>query len=179
MKKTAAFLVYKLCIAAVAFFITDVLYAQKGSANGNARRSVFAEYLSAGNFISVNYDHVFRKGSSFSAAYRVGFSAAKNTIGLPAGICFFNGQQSSHAEFSLVFIPFVEDYQYLFKSGNLSDKKLYIVPGIGYRYQKPAGGFFFRIVASPVISLDPRSDNFWKMDGTLLAGITADAGYCF
>lgn len=146
---------------------------------GNARNTFFAEYLSTGTFFSANYDRVFRKGSSFSASYRIGLAAGKNSIGLPVGIQFFSGQQSSHLEFCLVALPFVEDYKYLFSSGNRSDKKAYIIPGAGYRYQKPEGGFFFRSIVAPVFLLDPRSDNFWKMDGKLLPGITVAAGYSF
>ena len=92
---------------------------------------------------------------------------------------FFNGQGNSHAEFSLVVVPFAEDYKYLFSAGNQSDKKLYIIPGAGYRFQKPDGGFFFRTIVAPVVFLDPRSDNFWKMDAKLLPGITVAAGYSF
>ncbi len=179
MKKITAFLFYKICIPVSVCFTAVTLSAQSPSAGGGARNTFFAEYLSPGNFFSVNYERVFRKGASFSAAYRVGFSAAKNTIGLPIGISFFNGQGNSHAEFSLVVVPFAEDYKYLFSAGNQSDKKLYIIPGAGYRYQKPEGGFFFRTIVAPVILLDPRSDNFWKMDGKLLPGITVAAGYSF
>lgn len=149
------------------------------SADKGGRNAFFAEFISTGNVISVNYDRVFRKRSSFSASYRVGLSAAKKSIGLPVGISFFSGHGNSHAEFGLVVIPFVEDYKYLFSAGNRSDKKLYIVPGAGYRYQKPEGGFFFKTIVAPVVLLDPRSDNFWKMDGKLLAGITVGAGYSF
>ncbi|MEQ1797627.1 MAG: hypothetical protein ABL872_06725 [Lacibacter sp.] len=179
MKKRSVFLCYKICILLFVFFTAVTLSAQSPADGENARNTFFAEYLSTGTFFSVNYDRVFWNGSSFSASYRFGVSAAKNSIGLPVGISFFNGRGNSHAEFGLVVIPFVEDYKYLFSAGNRSDKKLYIVPGAGYRFQKPGGGFFFKSILAPVIFLDPRSDNFWKMDGKLLPGITVAAGYSF
>ena len=179
MKKITAFLCYKICLLLFVCFTAVTLSAQSPGAGENARNTFFAEYLSTDNFFSVNYDRVFRKGSSFSVSYRVGLAAGKNSIGLPVSISFFSGEGNSHAEFCLVVLPFVEDYKYLFSYGNRSDKKAYIIPGAGYRYQKPEGGFFFRSIVTPVISLDPRSDNFWKMDGKLLPGVTVAAGYSF
>lgn len=179
MKKTIAFLFYPFCVLLFVCFTAVTVSGQPASSGGSARHTVFAEYLSAGSFFSVNYERVFRKGASFSAAYRNGLSAATTAIGLPVGISFFNGQGNSHAEFGLLVIPFVEDYKYLFSAGNRSDKKIYLIPGAGYRYQKAEGGFFFKTIVAPVVLLDPRSDNFWKMDGQLLPGITVGAGYGF
>ncbi len=179
MKKMTLFLFYIFVFLLFIFYPAGSLSAQVSSAGINAPNTFFAEYLSTGSFFSVNYERVFSKGSSLSAAYRVGLSAAKKTVGLPLGIHFFNGQRNSHVEFGLLVVPFVENYKYLFSAGNRSDKKIYIIPGAGYRYQNPAGGLFFRSVVAPVILLDPRSDNFWKMDGRVLPGIAVAGGFCF
>ena len=76
-------------------------------------------------------------------------------------------------------MPYVEDYEKLFSPGSPSDKKLDIIPGCGYRFQNPGGGFFFKIIAAPIINLDPLSDNFWKMEGKVYAGGSIGAGINF
>jgi len=94
-------------------------------------------------------------------------------------LIFFTGQSASHAEFSITAVPYIETYKDLFSGNNLSDKKLYLIPGAGYRYQKPGGGFFFKVIVAPVIYLDPPSDHFWKMDTKVYPGITGGAGFSF
>jgi hypothetical protein len=144
-----------------------------------ARNTVYADFLSRDVYYSINYDRVFSEGEKFNKSYRAGFSVFRNIIALPLGINFFSGQGNSHFEFGVTLMPYVEDYKKLFSSGSLSDKKLDIIPGAGYRYQKPGGGFFFKIIAAPIIHLDPRSDNFWKMDGKLYPGGSIGAGVSF
>ncbi|MBI3139052.1 MAG: hypothetical protein HYZ15_10735 [Sphingobacteriales bacterium] len=144
-----------------------------------SRNSVYAEGTSKGALYSINYDHIFRLGARFTDTYRIGFSLLNNTIALPLGINFLTGDGFHHVEFGLTLVPLVEKYQQLFSAGNISDKKLYIIPGAGYRYQPPGGGFFFKIIAAPIIYLDPPSDHFWKMDGTVYAGGSIGAGISF
>lgn len=147
--------------------------------NFTARNTIYVDGTSKGAYYSVNYDRVFSEGEKFSKSYRAGFTILNHVIAFPLGINFFTGRQQDHFEFGLTVVPYVEDYEKLFSPGNLSDKKIYIIPGAGYRYQKPGGGFFFKIIASPVIFLDPPSDNFWKMDGKVYPGGSIGAGISF
>ena len=158
----------------VAFATTS--YSQD---NNYARNTLYADFASKGATYSINYDRIFSVGEKLSKSYRIGFSVLKNAVAVPLGINFFTGHNDSHVEFSLTVVPYIETYKDLFSGNNLSDKKLFIIPGAGYRYQKPGGGFFFKAIVAPVIYLDPPSDNFWKMDGKVYAGITAGAGYSF
>jgi hypothetical protein len=144
-----------------------------------ARNAIYAEGTSKGAYYSINYDHIYRLGASFTNTYRVGFSLLKNAIALPIGLNFLKGDGFHHFEFGLTVVPYVENYQKLFQAGSLSDKKIYLIPGAGYRFQPPGGGFFFKVIAAPIIYLDPPSDNFWKMDGKVYAGGSVGAGICF
>jgi len=144
-----------------------------------ARNTVYADFISRDVYYSINYDRLFSEGEKFNKSYRIGFSVFSNIMALPVGINFFSGHGNDHFEFGVTFVPYIEDYKKLFSPGNLSDKKLDVIPGAGYRYQKPGGGFFFKIIAGPVINLDPPSDNFWKMDGKLYAGGSIGAGISF
>lgn len=144
-----------------------------------ARNTLYAEGTSHGAYYSINYDRIFRLGANFTNTYRVGFSLLNNAIALPIGLNFLKGDGFHHFEFGLTVVPYVENYQKLFSAGSLSDKKIYLIPGAGYRYQPPGGGLFFKAILAPVIFLDPPSDNFWKMDGTVYAGGSVGAGISF
>jgi hypothetical protein len=168
-RKIVAFVGAFCCCLTVAF-----CYGQEKSIN-----TFYADFASKGALYSVNYDRVFGQGENLSKTYRVGVSFLKDVIAVPLGINFFTGHQSSHVEFSLTVVPYIEHYSNLFSGDNLSDKKLYIIPGAGYRYQPVAGGFFFKAIAAPIIYLDPPSDNFWKMSTKIYPGITAGLGYSF
>jgi hypothetical protein len=151
----------------------------KAQENITAHNTVYADFLSRDVYYSINYDRLFSEGEKFNKSYRVGFSVFSNIVALPVGINLFSGHGNDYFEFGVTLVPYMEDYKKLFSASNLSDKKLDIIPGAGYRYQKPDGGFFFKIIADPVINLDPPSDNFWKMDGKLYAGGSISAGISF
>lgn len=160
-----------------------LLFACGISANAQdvaiARNTVYAEGTSHGAYYSINYDRIFRLGANFTNTYRIGFSLLNNAVALPVGLNFLKGDGFHHFEFGLTVVPYVENYQKLFQAGSLSDKKIYLIPGAGYRYQPPGGGLFFKAIVAPVIYLDPPSDNFWKMDGKVYAGGSVGAGISF
>jgi len=180
MKKMTRQLCSKTSISILTLFLLIVLnlsgYAQDVAI---ARNTIYAEGSSHGAYYSINYDRIFRFGAHFTNTYRVGFSLLNNAMALPIGLNFLKGDGFHHFEFGLTVVPYVENYQKLFSAGNLSDKKIYLVPGAGYRYQPPGGGFFFKAIVAPVIYLDPPSDNFWKMDGKVYAGGSVGAGISF
>lgn len=165
-------------LIAFLFFCAGESFAQS-SKTFSAKSTAYVEGATQGPAYSINYDRIFSEGKVFAKSYRFGFSVYNDVLAFPIGINFITGRNEHHAEFSLTAIPYIEKFQKLFASGNLSDKKMYIIPGAGYRYQKPAGGFFFKAVAAPVLLLDPPSDNFWKMEPKLFAGISVGAGYSF
>lgn len=144
-----------------------------------AVNTMYADFASRGAYYSLNYDRIFREREKITTSYRAGFSVTGKTIALPLGINFFTGHNASHTEFSLTLVPYIEDYKSFLSANDLSDKKMLIIPGIGYRYQKTEGGLFIKAVASPAIYLDPPSDYFWKMDGKLYPVLTAGIGYSF
>jgi hypothetical protein len=168
-----------MAFVAVLFFSLSVNSGYGQFAQKITRNSLYAGFATHGAFYSLNYDRIFSPGKKISKSCSAGFSFLKDAIAMPLGIHFFTGSDASHAEFGLTVVPYIEKYNDLFSGANRSDKKLYIIPGAGYRYQKPAGGFFFKAALAPVIYLDPASDNFWKMDGKVLFGATGAAGFSF
>ncbi len=143
------------------------------------RNTIYAEGAVNSLVYCLNYDRIFSSGKTFTKTYHTGFSVYSNILAVALGLHFFTGQKAHHTEFGLTFIPYVENYKKLGNSANESDKKLYIISGAGYRYQKKEGGFFCKAIAGPVLALDPPSGNFWKMDGKIYGGISIAAGFSF
>jgi hypothetical protein len=168
-----------LFTTAAILFLLPASKAQSTQNNFTARNTLYADFATRGAYYSVNYDRIFKEGQRFTKSYRAGFSVTAKTIALPLGINFFTGHHVSHMEYSLTLVPYIDKYKSFLSANDLSDKKMLIIPGIGYRYQQPEGGFFFKAVAAPAIHLDPPSDNFWKMDGKLYPVLTVGAGYSF
>ena len=155
------------------------LYAQLDRENNSGKNTFYIELASRGSFYSVNYDHIFHEGNKLSTSFRIGFSIERDAISFPLGLNLITGKENHHAEFGLTLIPFIDHYKTFLSGDNLSDKKIYVIPFIGYRFQKPSGGIFFKASVSPLIFLDPPSDDFWNMDPKVYAYGNIGIGFCF
>ena len=150
------------------------------SQNDDFKRNTFyAGFANDGALYSINYDRIFNSKKKFLLSYRIGFSILEDAVSAPLGINMITGKNSSHAEFSFTIMPYIDKYQSFLSNNDISDTYIYLIPGFGYRFQKPQGGFFFRVMASPTIFLDPPSSNFWKMDPRLKFIIGGGLGYSF
>lgn len=156
------------------FLISFSCTAQDGTLSN--RNCLFFDVAVKGALYSINYERVFSPGSKLKKSYRVGAGIFNNTIALPLGISVFKGKPPHYLDASLLFTPVIEQYRSLFNGKNSSDKKAYIMPGVGYRYQPLSTKFFARITAGPVLLLDPPSDNFWHMKANWYAGLNIAAG---
>ena len=144
-----------------------------------SRNTLYADFASKDVYYSINLDHIFYRGNKLSYSYRAGVSILKDAYSFPIGIQCFTGANSSHAEFSLTLIPYVDHSTKSMNRFDNTDKFLYVEPGVGYRYQAPGGGLFFKAIFTPIILLDPPSNDFWNMDTKLFAGGNIGIGYTF
>ncbi len=170
--------------ATIIFFLFFTGFSMKGicqenNANAISRNTLYADFASKDVYYSINFDHIFHRGNKLSYSYRAGISILKDAYSFPIGIQCFTGVKSSHAEFSLTLIPYVDHSAKSRNRYDNTDKFLYVEPGIGYRYQAPEGGLFFKAVFTPIILLDPPSNDFWNMDPKLFAGGNIGIGYTF
>ncbi len=140
----------------------------------SSKNTFYIDFCTKGAFYSINYDRIFYGKNRIYLTYRFGFSILTDAIAFPVGINLFTGKKNSHLEYSLTVVPYIDHYKSLGSDNDLSDKYLYVIPGLGYRFQKPKGGFFIKAVISPTIFLDPPSDDFWNMDPKLY--FTANMG---
>ena len=144
-----------------------------------SRNTFYLDLASKGAYYSLNYDRIFHQGDQLNYSFRIGFSILKDAVALPFGINLFTGKKDNHIEFSITFMPYIDQYKSFLSENDLSDKYLYIITGIGYRYQKWGGGFFFRTALSPMLILDPRSSDFWKMDPKVELAVNIGLGWSF
>ena len=177
---TEIFFQRRLILTTVLLFAGhSFLFAQYDKGNNFVRNTFFIELASKRPGYSVNYDHIFHRGEKLSGSFRIGFSIDKNTVSLPFGINLLTGKENHHAEFGVTIIPFIDHYKTFLSGDNLSDKKINVIPAIGYRFQKPSGGIFFKVSVSPLLFLDPPSDDFWNMDPRLYAYGSIGIGFSF
>jgi len=143
------------------------------------RNSIFANFTTKGALYSVNYERIIHEYKTINLSGQFGFSLLKDAIAFPFGINLFTGKGNSHFDFSLILVPYIDKYKSFLSKNDLSDKQMYVVPGLGYRFQKPSGGFFFKMSGSPTIFLDPPSSDFWKMDPKLFFVANLGIGLSF
>ena len=179
-KITSPNLTAKAVMVSILLIISSSLVlGQENDSAFIAKNTFYIDFSTKGAIYSINYDRIFHKSDKITYSYRIGFSILNDYVALPIGINLLTGKENSHAEFSLSVMPYIDQYQTMFSDNDLSDKYIYITSAIGYRYQKPTGGFFFKAALSPMIILDPRSSNFWKMDPEINAVGNLGFGYSF
>ena len=163
-------------------------------------RTVFFEVLGSGLLYSINYDRLLNLNKKIKNSITLGASffinqRSETILALPMSYNFIFGKRKNHLEIGAGFSPFIFSGTYLIfpKSGNLAtsnysyysqitDYSLSFVPKIGYRYQKPTGGFFFRFALTPIIGLfayttgSNQYDGFSYFDDTRGTGILPWAG---
>jgi hypothetical protein len=126
------------------------------------KNSFFIEAGGKGPYYSVNYSRIFKQGRKLIYSWRAGFSLLSHDLSFPIAITAFTYGLQHHLEFSIGLTPYLKDYKTFLHKNDLSDKQFYITPGIGYRFQKINGNFFFTAGIDPLIFIDPPSDNIWN-----------------
>ncbi len=168
-------IVVSICL----LFLLNAVYSQNNDSIDVAKNTFYLDLASKGAYYSLNYDRIFHRGDKLNYSYRIGFSIFNEIVALPFGINLLTGKENHHIEFSITFMPYIEEFKSFLSKNDLSDKYLYILTGIGYRYQKPEGGFYLKTAFLPMLILDPASSDFWKMDPEFKVGLSIGAGRSF
>ena len=108
---------------------------------------------------SVNGEYEILNHDKFKANARLGFGylPIKNTsfLDIPFGINFLTGNQKHHLELGIgsSYISGLKFTNIQIGSNDKSyaDKAIYLVPSIGYRFDKLSGGLILKIYYSPLI----------------------------
>lgn len=169
---SSKFLLFPLIASLV--LIQNNIFAQDEAELFTAKNAIYAEVGGNSSLYALNYSRIFhQKGRlkiSASAGLSMRYTKASEPIypsfwspSLSSEITAFLGKSRHHVEFGTGFLTsqnrdFIFDTNY---QNNIREQVYwdqFITGRIGYRYQKPDGGFFFRAGYTPVLV-------FYKSEG--------------
>ena len=148
-----------------------------------ARNTVYLEVFGQGLFNSLSYDRILfpefkvRQSASIGLTFIPPISYMQ-VVAIPVSYNFIFGQRKHHFELGLGFTPMIfkeiglsSSFYSEDQSGNQTlvyekvdniNLLFYLTPKIGYRFQKPEGGFFFRGTLTPPLA----GINIWRYNST-------------
>ncbi|TAD97719.1 MAG: hypothetical protein EAZ97_12000 [Bacteroidetes bacterium] len=118
-----------------------------------AKNSLSAEIMGKSLFFTINYDRIFLQADDWKFSGRLGFFGSGGTDGsfivLPMGIYAMYGKNKHHVELG-AGSTYIKGTTSAF---GLSDNASTNIPmlSVGYRLQKPEGGFFLSATASLIL----------------------------
>ncbi len=136
------------------------------------RNTVYFEVFGQGLYNSFSYDRLYRLDKKVKTSFTAGLTLIPArelfVLGAPVSYNFIFGQKNHHLELGLGFTLMYlregrvnasegytdqngvnQTYNYLGHSNNFYS---FFTPKIGYRFQKPTGGFFMRVALTPPIA---------------------------
>jgi hypothetical protein len=153
----------KLFLYAILFCSATNLVAQDSHVG---RKVVYMELF--GNTLysaSVNFENVVGNKANIFYGYRVGAGAyvpEASSLALPLGVFMFTGTRKSHFEFSTgisVLHEVINEYSIVNGLPVYESTFLVVPAGIGYRFQQPKEGLFFRMSVNGGIPIHEFSGN--------------------
>ena len=132
------------------------------------RNTIYLEALGQGLYNSVSFDRLYKIDhkvkTSISAGLTIIPSSGLFVVATPISYNYLIGQNKHHLELGLGFTPmFIRSGNITasYSDGNSNNVTFtgsqnmffsFFTPKIGYRYQRPEGGFFFRLTFTPPIA---------------------------
>ncbi|WP_439489891.1 hypothetical protein [Algoriphagus sp.] len=170
---------HKSLIFFVMVFVIAISFrviAQTEAEKYTAKHAVYLEVGGNAGQYAFNYGRLFYQKGAFKVTGGAGFSLWANRIegstiwkpAIPLEVSTLIGKRNHHLEFGLGITPYLEaEINSSWESGTLIQSKeanyvAAILPiRIGYRYQKPEGGFFFRVGYTPFFDLPDKLRENW------------------
>jgi len=147
---------YFICLFFSIYFIPSLVWAQEPKMRYRAKNAV---YLEAGGsaFLTANYDYLTMEVDNIKTSIRLGAgifpemtNSQRNMIPVvPLEFLGFIGRAAGNFEAGL-------GYTHRFTNSPV-EPKYYITSRFGLRYQKPQGGFLFRLGYIPMLYKDLES----------------------
>lgn len=164
----------------VLIFIYSLSYEAKAQVEPETFTSKKAVYLEVGGSsgrYAINYSKMFYQKGKLKLNASAGFSMWRNEINdfetiwlpvIPLEVTGFYGKANHHLELGFGFTPFLDrTLDFDLETLELEDKVVFgaIIPvRIGYRYQKPEGGFFFRVGYTPFFDVPVGEGKSWSFN---------------
>jgi len=120
------------------------------------RNTFFLELGGNGMFYSLNYDRILLNRDTWKLSGRVGalylplFGAGnRQMVGGPVEISYLRGRGRHFLELGLGGTVVYDTYA--LSDSRINDLAVMAVARIGYRHQKPEGGFFYKVGFTPLL----------------------------
>ena len=159
-----------IALLAVIFAVSTTVFAQEGGVNQTPevvapsitvqRNTVFVEVGHNGSLYSLNFDRILAQSGNFKLATRLGLGVNSNVfsgdidpaisletgLGVLTGIGFEQTLAStvSQSENGTKVVKYTPEKEY---------NTLSMLGRVGYRYQNPNGGLFFRASVTPLATV--------------------------
>jgi len=142
----------------IIFSFTHSVFSQVNETSTTIEKNtVYAEVFGQGFCWSLNYDRLFNTEKRIMNSYTAGIVYVPESIqfgdgtyyGIPLSYNWLIGKKSHHLELGIGLTSLLVNPN----SSVKSDFYAYLTPKIGYRFQRPQGGLFFKATATPMIDL--------------------------
>lgn len=166
-----------LLVFIFAIAISSGARAQTETETFTAKNAVYLEVGGSSGRYAVNYSKIFHQKGKLKLNASAGFSMWRNekldskTSWLPViplEVTALYGKSNHHLEMGFGFTSFLgTSLELVSGTFGLRDKVVFgaFIPlRVGYRYQKPEGGFFFRVGYTPIIDFPPRTGGNWSFN---------------
>lgn len=152
-------------------------FAQKETQVFTAKNALYLEVGGSSGRYAVNYSKIFHQKGKLKLNASAGFSMWRDQINdfktiwlpvIPLEASAFYGKSNSHLELGFGVTSYLgRTLDFNSETLELEDKVVfgaYIPLRVGYRYQKPEGGFFFRVGYTPIINIPTREGKEWNFE---------------
>lgn len=174
---------------ALAFFLLKAnVVAQDDAQKFTARNALYLELGGSSGRYAVNYGRIIHQKDKLKVNVSAGFALWHYTVDLgpaykrtswhpatPVELTAFWGRSSHHLEFGIGFVPYWEPIGQVEPiTLEITEKTVFnagVPLRIGYRYQKPSGGFFFRVGYTPFFNLPVGGREEWSFEPRM-AGVS-------
>lgn len=166
-----------ISVLILTFAISLGATAQTEPGTFTAKKGVYLEVGGSSGFYAINYSKIFHQKGKLKLSASAGFSMWRHekldsrTTWLPTvplEMTAFYGKSNHHLEMGIGFTPYLGTSLDLV-SETIGYRDIVVIDAfiplrVGYRYQKPEGGFFFRLGYTPIIDFPPRTGGNWSFN---------------
>lgn len=163
-------MVLKLSLSFILLFVIGLTDSRSQEIQSDFKGTIgFVELIGHNLTYSLNLESHLKEINNINLGVRFGLGGIPNEYGAALGLTGFTGEKKGHFDFgiALSYVYGAQSYQ---DSGSekVMSSTIFIVPTIGYRYQRPTGGFFFKAGITPLFKLKElkeefASDSYWKV----------------
>lgn len=169
---------HKYSILLILFFALLFSFGARAQSEAEtfvAKKAVYLEVGGSSGRYAVNYSKIFHQKGKLKLNASAGFSMWRDQLNdfktiwlpvIPLEVSALYGKSNHHLELGFGVTSYLgRTLDFNSETLELEDKVVFgafIPVRIGYRYQKPEGGFFFRVGYTPIIDFPPRTGGNWS-----------------